>query len=66
MTGEEEKRREEKKNCHMLITSPLNEGGRDKNIKTHSMELRNPEVFNVDHANTERFQKSAIIYMQHL
>ena len=30
------------------------------------MELRNPEVFNVDHANTERFQKSAIIYMQHL
>ena len=37
-----------------------------KNIKTHSMELRNPEVFNVDHANTERFQKSAIIYMQHL
>jgi hypothetical protein len=32
MTGEE-KRREEKKNCHMMITSPLNEGGRDKNKK---------------------------------
>ena len=30
------------------------------------MELRNPEVFQVIHANTERFRKSAIIYMQHL
>ena len=37
-----------------------------KNMKTHSMELRNQEVFNVDHANTERFRKSTIIYMQHL
>ena len=37
-----------------------------KNMKTHSMELRNPEVFKVDHANTERYRKSAIIYMQHL
>ena len=30
------------------------------------MELRNPEVFKVQHANTERFRKSAIIQMQHL
>ena len=37
-----------------------------KNTKTHSMEMRNPEVFNVNHANTERFRKSAMIYMQHL
>ena len=37
-----------------------------KNWKKHIMELRNPEVFNVDHANTERFRKSAIINMQHL
>ena len=37
-----------------------------ENAKTHTMELRNPEVFQVKHANTERFRKSAIIYMQHL
>ena len=37
-----------------------------KNLKKHEMELRNSEEFNVDHANTERFRKSAIIYMQHL
>ena len=37
-----------------------------ENTKTHTMELRNPEVFQVIHANTERFRKSAIIYMQHL
>ena len=37
-----------------------------KNEKIHQMELRNPEVFKVQHANTERFRKSAIIQMQHL
>jgi hypothetical protein len=37
-----------------------------KNIKTHAMETRNPEIFNVNHANNERFKKSSIIYMQHL
>ena len=37
-----------------------------KNIKTHAMELRNPEIYNVEHANTERFRKSAVIHMQHL
>ena len=37
-----------------------------ENIKTHVMELRNPEVFQVTHANTERYKKSAIIHMQHL
>ena len=37
-----------------------------KNKKTHQMELRNPEIFKVQHANTERFKKSAIIHMQHL
>ena len=29
---EEKEEKEEKKNCHMLITSPLNEGGRDKKM----------------------------------
>ena len=37
-----------------------------KNTKTHTMETRNPETFNVNHANNERFRKSPIIYMQHL
>ena len=37
-----------------------------KNEKTHQMGLRNPKVFKVQHANTERFRKSAIIQMQHL
>ena len=27
----EKKEKKVKENCHMLITSPLNEGGRDKN-----------------------------------
>ena len=37
-----------------------------KNEKNHSMETRQPEVFKVQHANTERLRKSSIIYMQHL
>ena len=37
-----------------------------KNIKKHSMELRNPEVYNVDHANNERYKKSAMVYMKNL
>jgi hypothetical protein len=37
-----------------------------KNINTNTMETRNPEPFNVTHANNERFRKSPIIYMQHL
>ena len=37
-----------------------------KNIKIHNMETRQPEVFKIQHANTERLQKSSIIYMQHL
>ena len=28
-----------------------------ENTKTHVMELRNPEVFQVTHANTERYKK---------
>ena len=37
-----------------------------KNEKTHNMETRKPEIFRVQHANTERLRKSSIIYMQHL
>ena len=37
-----------------------------KNNKNHPMELRNPEQYQVIHANTERFRNSAIIHMQHL
>ena len=37
-----------------------------ENMKTHHMETRMPEKFQVQHANTERFRKSSIIYMQHL
>ena len=37
-----------------------------KNDKKHNMETRKPEIFKVQHANTERLRKSSIIYMQHL
>ena len=37
-----------------------------KNNKTHNMETRQPEIFRIQHANTERLRKSSIIYMQHL
>ena len=37
-----------------------------KSQNKHEMETRNKEVYLVEHANTERFQKSAIIYMQKL
>jgi hypothetical protein len=36
------------------------------NKKTHNMESRKPEKFQVLHANTSRFQNSSIIYMQKL
>ena len=37
-----------------------------KNLKEHSMDTRNNEVYKVQHANTSRLQNSAIIYMQKL
>ena len=37
-----------------------------RNHKQHTMEMRSPEVFQVQHANTERLLKSSIIYMQNL
>ena len=36
------------------------------NIKQHKMETRKQEVYKVEHANTERYKNSAIIYMQNL
>ena len=36
------------------------------NKKDHKMETRRPDKYEVQHANTERFRKSSIIYMQHL
>ena len=37
-----------------------------KYLKMHTMKTRNPEKFIVEHAKTERFKKSSIIYMQNL
>ena len=36
------------------------------NDKRHRMDTRKPEKFKVMKAKTERFKKSAIIYMQNL
>ena len=36
------------------------------NVKTHQMKTRKKEKFKVQHANTERYRKSSIIYMQQL
>ena len=36
------------------------------NIKEHKMKTRNFEKYEVQHANTDRLRKSAIIYMQNL
>ena len=36
------------------------------NTKKHHMRTRNPEKYQVYHANTERLKKSAVIYMQRL
>ena len=37
-----------------------------ENTKLHQMVTRNNEKFKVNHADTERYKKSAIIYMQNL
>ena len=37
-----------------------------KSEKEHKMNTRKEEFYKVQHANTGRFQKSAIIYMQNL
>ena len=37
-----------------------------RNSKMHNMETRQPDVFKVQHANTERLLQSSIIYMQNL
>ena len=37
-----------------------------KNNKKHQMKTRNPEKYQVFHANTERLKRSAVIYMQRL
>ena len=34
--------------------------------KTHQMEMRNSEKYKVQHANTEKLKKSAVIYMQNI
>ena len=36
------------------------------NVKSHQMETRKKEKFEIQHANTERYRKSSIIYMQKL
>ena len=37
-----------------------------KNEKKHTMKTRNEEIYHVDFSNTERLQKSSIIYMEKL
>ena len=37
-----------------------------ENKKTHQMETRDPEKYEVQHAHNERLKNSAIIYMQNL
>ena len=37
-----------------------------KNVKKHDMNTRNPDYYKVQFANTDRLQKSQIIYMQNL
>ena len=37
-----------------------------KTPKTHNMNTRKDEIYKVHHANTRRYQKSSIIYMQNL
>ena len=37
-----------------------------QNPKTHNMNTRKDEIYKVHHANTRRYQKSSIIYMQNL
>ena len=36
------------------------------NYKEHAMKTRNNDLYKVQHANTERFKNSALIYMQNL
>ena len=45
-----------KKLSHMFPKTP----------KTHNMNTRKDEIYKVHHANTRRYQKSSIIYMQNL
>ena len=37
-----------------------------KNTKSHKMNTRNNEIYEVQYANTGRLQDSAIIYLQNL
>ena len=48
-----------RKNVKMKDMFPENE-------RLHAMMIRKPERYKVDHANTERFRKSSVIYMQNL
>ena len=36
------------------------------NVKSHQMETGKKEKFKIQHANTERYRKSSILYMQQL
>ena len=48
------------------VRNPKTQNMFPENKKIHSMETRNPEHYKVTKANTERFKKSAIIYMQNI
>ena len=48
------------------VKNPKTQNMFPTNKKKHLMETRNPEHYMVTKANTERFKKSAIIYMQNL
>ena len=48
------------------VKNPKSKNMFPKNVKQHNMETRKQEVYKVEHANTERYKHSSIIYMQHL
>ena len=52
--------------CQKCVKSKKKSSMLPKNTKSHLMNTRQNEVYEVQHANTGRFQNSAIIYMQKL
>ena len=48
------------------ITNPKMKNLFQPNNKTHPMNTRFEELYEVDHANTGRLQNSPVIYMQNL
>ena len=52
--------------AHKCVKNPKLKNMFPVNMKQHQMKTRDEEKFEVQHANTERFKNSSIIYMQNL